>query len=192
MTDFALKTQLTKRSALKTYEVKILMDIKVIYFSVIDTIDIYLYTFWFCKSTLIHCYLSLHCTNLTIFWLLVQVQMMKMFLKKITWYFWKLIRLHYLMPSNLYYCTNKRKKNINLSQLNQYKINVHVLTNSVSTQCFLTNKIPCQYTVYLQIYKSLNNFDLFANLQFAKCQWTILNFMYKCEIHKLYHTYKTN
>lgn len=169
------------------------MDIKVIYFSVIDTIDIYLYTFWFCKSTLIHCYLSLHCTNLTIFWLLVRVQMMKMFLKKITWYFWKLIRLHYLMPSNLNYCTNKREK--------KYKF-CHNSTNTKSMymylqiqcqlKCFLTNKIQCQYTVYLQIYKSLNNFDLFANLQFAKCQWTILNFMYKCEIHKLYHTYKTN
>lgn len=45
-----------------------------------------------------------------------------------------------------------------MSQLPQYKINVHVLTNSVPTQCFLTNKIQCQYTVYLQIYKSLNNF----------------------------------
>lgn len=45
LTDFVLKTQLTKRSALKTYEVKTLMDIKVIYFSFIDTIDIYLYTF---------------------------------------------------------------------------------------------------------------------------------------------------
>lgn len=129
LTDFVLKTQLTKRSALKTYEVKTLMDIKVIYFSFIDTIDIYLYTFWFCKSTLIHCYLSLHCTNLTIFWMLVRVQMMKMFLKKITWYFWKLIRLHYLMPSNLYYCTNKRKK--------KYKF---VTTPSIQNQCICTYK----------------------------------------------------
>lgn len=40
------------------------------------------------------------------------------------------------MPSNLNYCTNKRKKKYNLSQLNQYKINVHVLTNSVPTQVF--------------------------------------------------------
>lgn len=139
MTDFALKTQLTKRSALKTYEVKILMDIKVIYFSVIDTIDIYLYTFWFCKSTLIHCYLSLHCTNLTIFWLLVRVQMMKMFLKKITWYFWKLIRLHYLMPSNLNYSTNKREKSINLSQLNQYKIKC-TCTYKFSVNSVFSNK----------------------------------------------------
>lgn len=163
-----------------------------IYFSVIDTIDIYLYTFWFCKSTLIHCYLSLHCTNLTIFWLLVRVQMMKMFLKKITWYFWKLIRLHYLMPSNLNYCTNKREKKYKFVTTQPIQNQCTCTYNSVPTQCFLTNKIQCQYTVYLQIYKSLNNFDLFANLQFAKCQWTILNFMYKCEIHKLYHTDKTN
>lgn len=129
LTDFALKTQLTKRSALKTYEVKILMDIKVIYFSFIDTIDIYLYTFWFCKSTLIHCYLSLHCTNLTIFWMLVRVQMMKMFLKKINRYFWKLIRLHYLMPSNLNYCTNKREK--------IYKF---VTTQPIQNQCTCTYK----------------------------------------------------
>lgn len=30
----------------------------------------------------------------------------------------------------------KEKKSISLSQLPQYKINVHVLTNSVPTQCF--------------------------------------------------------
>lgn len=149
MTDFALKTQLTKRSALKTYEVKILMDIKVIYFSVIDTIDIYLYTFWFCKSTLIHCYLSLHCTNLTIFWLLVRVQMMKMFFKKITWYFWKLIRLHYLMPSNLNYCTNKREK--------KYKF---VTTQPIQNQCtykFSVNSVFSNKQNSMPIHSVLTN-----------------------------------